>query len=162
MRSRVCWEEAFIRYGVAYRLVAGTRFYERREVKDVIAYFRMVQNPQDSVSLQRIINVPGRGIGTNDGGEIIRLGAVAGDFDLRRAADAGRFETEPELRRGTSDGKSVEGRAGDTLARFSEMMAGFVEKSQNTNLVELFDFVVESSNYKQFTLERPRRRGTVG
>ena len=61
-QSRVL-EEAFIRYGVPYRLVAGTRFYERREVKDVIAYFRLIQNPQDSVSLQRIINVPGRGIG---------------------------------------------------------------------------------------------------
>src|SRR4030042_932239 len=61
-QSRVL-EEAFIRYGMPYRLVAGTRFYERREVKDVIAYFRLLQNPQDSVSLQRIINVPGRGIG---------------------------------------------------------------------------------------------------
>jgi len=58
-QSRVL-EEAFIRYGVPYRLVAGTRFYERREVKDVIAYFRLIQNPQDSVSLQRVINVPGR------------------------------------------------------------------------------------------------------
>ena len=46
-------EEAFIRYGMPYRLVAGTRFYERREVKDVIAYLRLIQNPDDSVSLLR-------------------------------------------------------------------------------------------------------------
>ncbi|GAH70659.1 unnamed protein product, partial [marine sediment metagenome] len=56
-------EEAFVRYGMPYKLVASTRFYERREVKDIIAYLRLIQNPYDSVSLLRIINVPGRGIG---------------------------------------------------------------------------------------------------
>ncbi|MDD5190203.1 MAG: UvrD-helicase domain-containing protein, partial [Dehalococcoidales bacterium] len=61
-QSRVL-EEAFVRYGTPYRLVAGTKFYERREIKDIIAYFRLIHNPQDSVSLLRVINVPGRGIG---------------------------------------------------------------------------------------------------
>lgn len=61
-QSRV-FEEAFVRYGIPYKLVAGTRFYERREVKDIIAYLRLIQNPNDNVSLLRIINVPGRGIG---------------------------------------------------------------------------------------------------
>ncbi|MBA7487177.1 ATP-dependent DNA helicase Rep [subsurface metagenome] len=61
-QSRVL-EEAFIRYGMPYKLVAGTRFYERREVKDIIAYLRLIQNPYDSVSLLRVINVPQRGIG---------------------------------------------------------------------------------------------------
>jgi DNA helicase-2/ATP-dependent DNA helicase PcrA len=56
-------EEAFIRYGTPYKLVAGTRFYERREVKDVIAYLRLIQNPADDISLMRVINVPQRGIG---------------------------------------------------------------------------------------------------
>ncbi len=61
-QSRVL-EEAFIRYGMPYKLVAGTRFYERREVKDIIAYLRLIQNPYDTVSLMRVINVPQRGIG---------------------------------------------------------------------------------------------------
>jgi len=56
-------EEAFVRYGFPYRLVGATRFYERREVKDVVAYLRLIYNPYDGVSLSRIINVPGRGIG---------------------------------------------------------------------------------------------------
>ena len=56
-------EEAFIRYGTPYKLVAGTRFYERKEVKDVIAYLRLIQNPADDISLMRVINVPQRGIG---------------------------------------------------------------------------------------------------
>jgi len=61
-QSRVL-EEAFVRFGTPYKLVAGTRFYERREVKDVIAYLRLIQNRDDSISFLRIINVPGRGIG---------------------------------------------------------------------------------------------------
>src|SRR5512143_257176 len=56
-------EDAFIRSGIPYRLIGGTRFYSRREVKDVLAYLRLVHNPHDAVSLLRVINVPPRGIG---------------------------------------------------------------------------------------------------
>ncbi|MGH2543197.1 MAG: ATP-dependent helicase [Ardenticatenaceae bacterium] len=56
-------EEAFVRSGLKYVLVGGTRFYERREVKDILAYLRLLHNPYDAVALQRIINVPPRGIG---------------------------------------------------------------------------------------------------
>lgn len=56
-------EEALIRYGIPYTLVGGVRFYQRREVKDLIAYLRLVQNPRDEVSLRRILNVPPRGLG---------------------------------------------------------------------------------------------------
>jgi DNA helicase-2/ATP-dependent DNA helicase PcrA len=61
-QSRVL-EEAFIRSGVNYRLVGATRFYGRREIKDLIAYLRLVYNPADSVSFRRAINTPPRGIG---------------------------------------------------------------------------------------------------
>jgi DNA helicase-2/ATP-dependent DNA helicase PcrA len=56
-------EEAFVRRGVPYRLVGATRFYSRKEIKDVLAYLRLVQNPDDEISLRRIINVPPRRIG---------------------------------------------------------------------------------------------------
>jgi DNA helicase-2/ATP-dependent DNA helicase PcrA len=61
-QSRV-FEEVFIRVGLPYKVVGGVRFYERREVRDVLAYLRMLVNPDDSVSLRRILNVPKRGIG---------------------------------------------------------------------------------------------------
>ncbi|HXR73072.1 DNA helicase PcrA [Actinocrinis sp.] len=61
-QSRV-FEELFIRVGLPYRVVGGVRFYERKEVKDALAYLRALANPDDSVSLRRIVNVPKRGIG---------------------------------------------------------------------------------------------------
>ena len=56
-------EEVFVRVGLPYRVVGGTRFYERREIKDALAYLRLLANPQDTVNLRRILNVPKRGIG---------------------------------------------------------------------------------------------------
>ncbi|TWE11950.1 DNA helicase PcrA [Rudaeicoccus suwonensis] len=56
-------EEVFVRVGLPYKVVGGTRFYERREVKDALAYLRVVSNPADTVNLRRILNVPKRGIG---------------------------------------------------------------------------------------------------
>jgi DNA helicase II / ATP-dependent DNA helicase PcrA len=61
-QSRV-FEEIFIRLGLPYRVVGGVRFYERREVRDMLAYLRVIANPEDAVSLRRILNVPKRGIG---------------------------------------------------------------------------------------------------
>ncbi len=61
-QSRV-FEEVFIRTGLPYKVVGGVRFYERREVRDALAYLRVIANPEDSVSLRRILNVPKRGIG---------------------------------------------------------------------------------------------------
>src|SRR6185437_923165 len=61
-QSRVL-EEVFVRVGLPYKLIGGTRFYERREVKDALAYLRVVANPADTVNLRRILNVPKRGIG---------------------------------------------------------------------------------------------------
>lgn len=57
-------EEAFVRYGVPYRIVGGQRFYDRKEIKDVLAYLRVLYQPEDRVSFERIVNVPTRGIGT--------------------------------------------------------------------------------------------------
>ena len=61
-QSRV-FEEVFIRTGQPYRVVGGVRFYERREIRDALAYLRLLVNADDVVSLQRILNVPKRGIG---------------------------------------------------------------------------------------------------
>ncbi len=57
-------EEAFVQYGIPYKIVGGVRFYDRKEIKDILAYLRLIYQPEDSVSFERIVNVPTRGIGT--------------------------------------------------------------------------------------------------
>src|SRR5205814_10672613 len=56
-------EDALMRDGVAYRIIGGLRFYERKEIKDSLAYLRLVMNPHDDVSFRRVVNVPARGVG---------------------------------------------------------------------------------------------------
>ena len=141
-QSRVL-EEAFIRYGMPYKLVAGTRFYERREVKDVIAYLRLIQNPYDTVSLLRVINVPQRGIGERSLDELTRWARSQGVNEYRA------LQLLAESKDSGAD-LPFSVRTVKALAGFAVMMAGFIEKSRKLNLVELFDLVVESSGYKQY------------
>ena len=90
-QSRVV-EEAMMRLGVPYKVVGGTRFYDRREIKDAMAYLRAVVNPADEVSVKRVLNVPKRGIGD---ASVAKLDAYAagegiGFMDaMRHAGDAG-------------------------------------------------------------------------
>ncbi|MCB2223193.1 MAG: DNA helicase PcrA [Actinobacteria bacterium] len=71
-QSRVI-EEIFVRYGVPYQVLGGPKFYDRREVKDVLAYLRALVNPDDTVAMKRIVNVPKRGIGLTSIGHVDRL-----------------------------------------------------------------------------------------
>jgi DNA helicase-2/ATP-dependent DNA helicase PcrA len=77
-------EEELVREGVAYRVVGGTRFYDRREVKDVLAYLRVLANPSDEVSARRIVNVPRRGVGDSSVGRLATWARAQG----RSFADA--------------------------------------------------------------------------
>ena len=89
-QSRVL-EEVFIRFGLPYRVVGGVRFYERREVRDGLAYLRALANPDDTVSLRRILNTPRRGIGDRAEAAVEALAQREGVTfwqALRRAADA--------------------------------------------------------------------------
>ncbi|MGH3343924.1 MAG: DNA helicase PcrA [Carbonactinosporaceae bacterium] len=92
-QSRV-FEEVFIRVGLPYRVVGGVRFYERREVRDALAYLRVLANPEDTVSLRRILNVPKRGIG--DRAEAC-IEALAGRERVSFAAALRRCDEVPAL-----------------------------------------------------------------
>lgn len=140
-------EEAFVRYGVPYKLVAGTRFYERREIKDIIAYLRLIQNPHDSVSLLRIINVPQRGIGQRS---LSQLSSWAGSMSV------------PEYRALQIMVESKEEHPSPFSPRIQQSMAGFlnlmeklITHSRELNLVDLLDLVVANSGYKEYILGRP-------
>jgi DNA helicase-2/ATP-dependent DNA helicase PcrA len=141
-QSRVL-EEAFIRYGMPYKLVAGTRFYERREVKDIIAYLRLIQNPDDTVSLMRIINVPQRGIGERTLDELTRWAREQGVNEYRALKLLA-------VSRESGDDLHFSARTVKVLAGFAAMLEAFIVRSRELNLVALFDLVVERSGYKQY------------
>ena len=139
-------EETFIRYGTPYRLVAGTRFYERREVKDIIAYLRLVQNPSDSVSLMRIISVPQRGIGEQSQ---TRLSAWAKSLGISP------YEALRRLAQETAVDSPFTPHTARLLTTFFNVIEKFIEKSREVNLIDLFDFVIERLEYKGYIINSP-------
>ncbi len=101
-------EEALIRRGLRYQIVGGTRFYERKEIKDVLAYLRLALNPYDNVSFSRVLNWPGRGIGERTEDELYRWAAQLGVppyVALQMLAEAEHGAREPGRQRddGTPD-----------------------------------------------------------
>ncbi|MCU1395253.1 MAG: pcrA [Ilumatobacteraceae bacterium] len=87
-QSRVV-EEAMMRFGIPYKVVGGTRFYDRREIKDAMAYLRAVANPADEVSIKRVLNIPKRGIGDTSVGKLDAWAREMGNgfMDAMRHAD---------------------------------------------------------------------------
>lgn len=137
-------EEAFLRSGMAYRLVGAQRFYGRREVKDMIAYLRLVQNPADEVSLGRVINVPPRGIGDKT---LVALQLAA------RQAGASAGEVLIELAAKGPDSpfaKAFSGRGATVLADFGGMLAGWREVGASLTLPALFDRIVSDTVYREY------------
>jgi DNA helicase-2/ATP-dependent DNA helicase PcrA len=140
-------EEAFIRYGTPYRLVAGTRFYHRREVKDIVAYLRLIQNPSDNVSLLRIINVPQRGVGEQTQ---VRLSAWA------RSLETSQYEALRLLVRSKDKESPFTPHITRILAGFVTMMEELVAQSQQLNPVELFDRLIDSISYQRYLSKEPQ------
>ncbi len=106
------FEEVFIRVGLPYRVVGGVRFYERREIRDALAYLRAIANPSDDVSLRRIINVPKRGIGER---AEVALAMLAANEQISFADAIERAEQAP----------GIATRSLNQVRAFGQMMADF-------------------------------------
>jgi DNA helicase-2/ATP-dependent DNA helicase PcrA len=129
-------EDAFVAAGMPYRLVGATRFYERREVKDILAYLRLIHNPNDDISLARVINVPTRGIGAQT---VTALDTWAGENGMSYLAALRR------LRAGESSPFSS--RAHGPLLRFLELVDGWITVRQQLTPAQLLDRVLDQSGY---------------
>lgn len=137
-------EEAFLRAGMPYKLVGAQRFYGRREVKDVISYLRLAQNPADELSLTRAIGTPPRGIGDKT---LLTLQAVA------RAANKSAGAVLVDL--GQQGPQSpyyaeLKGRPAALLADFGAMVAGWFEASASLSLPALFDRIITETGYETY------------
>ncbi len=146
-------EDAFVAKGVPYRLVGGTRFYQRKEVKDVLAYLRLVHNPADNISLGRVINVPVRGIGAktistlqewSDSLGIAMFGGlalIAGDLENPLAR--GSSLTPASV---TVD-QSFSRAAVRSLANFYKMVTGWIAVKDSLTVSALLERITDASGY---------------
>ena len=126
-------EEYLVRVNIPYKVIGGTRFYDRREVKDALAYLKAVVNPIDEVSLKRILNVPKRGVGDSSVGRLDAWATAMGvPFieALRRYAEAG-----------------VTGRAPKGIDEFLELIDGVAEMVDDAGPADLLRALLERSGY---------------
>ena len=133
-------EEAFIRANIAYKIVGGVNFYQRKEIKDVLAYLKTIDNARDDVAVRRIINVPKRGIG------------AAAVNAVQRIADDRGINFFAALDDGVNEG--LFGKPGEKLRTFRNLIEDLKENASQITLHELMDEVLERSGYlKDLELE---------
>ena len=135
-------EEAFRRANMGYRLVGAQRFYGRREVKDMIAFLRLIYNPKDEVSLNRVINLPSRGIGQ-----------VTLEKLQTYAQQSGLSSGEVLLALNNDGGSEIElhlGSAAIRLRPFSKLLTEWQENLEQVSLTALFDQVLLDTGYEAY------------
>jgi len=134
-QSRIL-EEVFMRYAIPYKIVGGIKFYSRKEIKDILAYLRLIQNPNDSVSLFRIINVPSRKFGEKSL-EIVQNFARNHDLSMFKAMLLS--DEIPELQKGKNE----------TIEKFVKLIKGLQELNKEHSASAMIKYVLEKTGYKQ-------------
>jgi DNA helicase-2/ATP-dependent DNA helicase PcrA len=133
-QSRVI-EEMLLKANVPYTMVGGRKFYDRKEIRDILAYLSAIANPSDSLSLERIINVPKRGIGATSV-EKLREFASLHEWSLLEAAM-------------NVDLANISGKAGKELGSFGVMMDQFAQMIPYLSVTELTKEILDKTGYKQ-------------
>ena len=138
------FEDAFLRSGLPYRLVGAQRFYGRREVKDMVAFLRLIHNPYDTISLNRTINLPPRGIGSKT---LARLNLVAQEnaaFPCDVLLSLGeKGQSSPFCSSFSARGTSV-------LSNFGALLANWRKFIQAHSLLDLLDQVIKDIGYRAY------------
>ena len=131
------FEEEFRRQGIPYRIYGGLSFYQRKEIKDIIAYFRLVANPDDEEAIKRIINYPARGIGAT---------TVMKIADCAHQNQVSFWEVIGEP---AHYGLNVNKGTLTKLDNFRLLISSFIERSHNTDVYELGDAIIKESGISQ-------------
>ena len=132
-QSRI-FEETLRRRGIAYKIVGGTRFYDRKEIKDLISYLKVLVNPQDDISLKRIINVPKRSIGD---ATVQKVQAFADDFELNLWDALSEARSIPTLTP----------RNASCIEKFMELMDQFVLLKETVPVSTLIESILKDTGY---------------
>lgn len=140
-QSRIL-EEAFVRRGMAYKVVGATQFYQRREIKDMLAFLRLVHNPRDAVSFDRVVNVPPRGIGKKTKA---RLTQWAERIGVQPAEATLRLATDPDVQH------LFRTRAYNALADFGGMLDAWIAlRDKDAGVADLMDVILEQTDYYHY------------
>ena len=135
-------EEACIQQGLRYRVVGGTRFYDRREVRDMLAYLRLVHNEADTMAFARIVNVPARGIGARSVEQILRAAEETGRPPLAVAALVARGDTDPAL-------PKLRGDIRVSLGEFVQLIDRLSALRKQETVSDLLDAIVRETRYRE-------------
>ena len=131
------FEEEFRKQGIPYRIYGGLSFYQRKEIKDIIAYFRLVANPDDEEAIKRIINYPARGIGATT---VLKIADCAHQNQVSFWEVIGAPEQY---------GLAVNKGAMNKLETFRLLISSFIERAQTTDVYELGDTIIKESGISQ-------------
>jgi DNA helicase-2/ATP-dependent DNA helicase PcrA len=137
-------EEAFLHAGLPYKLVGAQRFYGRKEIKDLLAYLRLIHNPADSVGLMRAINTPPRGVGTKTLEQLTAAattGGIPATEVLRDLAENGSRSTYAA---------EFGGKAGAALTQFGRLLGEWRAVREEIPVVQLFDLVLDNIGYADY------------
>ena len=129
-------ENHLLKGGIPYRMVGGLRFYERKEIKDLIAYLSVINNPSDTLRLRRIVNEPKRGIGE---------ATMATAVQISQAVDVSLFEVLEHA----GDFPTLARKSG-ALMQFAQMIRSLMQKEQELSLEEFFRAVLEDTGYLRY------------
>ncbi|MFB1083183.1 DNA helicase PcrA [Jeotgalibacillus sp. JSM ZJ347] len=133
-QSRVM-EEVLMKSNIEYTIVGGTKFYDRKEIKDILAYLRLVANPDDDISLIRIINVPKRGVGTTSLDKIANY-ARDNEMSMYNALELADFI-------------GLSGRAAKTVLEFRDFIKNFTQMQEYLSVTELVEDIIDKSGYRE-------------
>ena len=126
-------EEALIKHSISYKIFGSLKFYDRKEIKDIMAYLRLIQNPLDDLALKRVINVPKRGIGIKTIEKIEERALITGESLFGILQDVSNFDLSTRVK--------------TTLNKFVMMINSFMDMKDILSLTEFIDKVIENTKY---------------
>lgn len=133
-QSRVM-EESLLKSNIEYSIVGGIKFYDRKEIKDILAYLRLIANPDDDISLQRVINVPKRGVGSSSVDKIADFAAMH-DISMYQALDSVELiGLSPKITKACRE--------------FRDLINGYSQQQEFLSVTELVEEVLEKSGYRE-------------
>jgi DNA helicase-2/ATP-dependent DNA helicase PcrA len=130
-------EEAFVHYGIPYRVVGGVRFYDRKEIKDLLAYLRLIFQPEDRVSFERIVNVPARGVGVK---------SLQNFFAWQRSQGLTLFEALLEV----NNCDDLTPKARNSLSELGDILATLRTVSETASVAGLIDSLLRRIDYLRY------------